>query len=292
MSITISAELVKELRERTGAGMMECKKALVAAMGNIDDAIEAMRKAGQAKADKKAGNIAAEGVTTVLINEEGKGVILEVNCQTDFVANDNSFKAFTAMVAEQALAKQTDDLNTIAAIEINGTTIENTRQELIAKIGENVQIRRAKFLQTEGIIGAYIHGGRISVLIELQGGDKELAKDIAMHIAASNPLFISPSEVSTDLIEKEREIFEAQANTSGKPKEIIEKMVEGRIKKFLDEISLLGQPFVKDPSITIGNLLKKSNATVTSFIRFGLGEGIEKKVTNFAEEVMAQVKGS
>jgi len=293
MSITVSADQVKELRERTGAGMMECKKALVAAGGDIEAAIDAMRKAGQAKADKKADRITAEGLTVVLTSADGKeGVNIEVNCETDFVGKDANFKEFVAMVAAQALANKTDDLSAIANIDVDGRTVETARQELVAKIGENIQIRRAKYLRTDGMIGAYVHGGRIGVLVELIGGNPELAKDLAMQIAATNPLVIAPTDVPAETVAKEREIFEAQAMESGKPKEIIEKMIEGRIKKFLDEVSLLGQPFVKDPDINIASLLQKSNAKVVAFTRFAVGEGIEKKVDNFAEEVMAQVRGS
>lgn len=291
--MSITAEQVKELRERTGAGMMECKKALVEAQGDIEAAIDAMRKSGQAKADKKAGRVTAEGLTIVLTSADSKeSILIEVNCETDFVAKDANFKEFVAMAAAQALANKTDDLNAIANINIDGKTIEQARQELVAKIGENIQIRRAKYVRTDGLMGAYVHGGRIGVLVELLGGDAELAKDLAMQVAATNPLVIAPADVPAETVAREREIFEAQASESGKPKEIIEKMIEGRIKKFLDEVSLLGQPFVKDPNVTIANLLQKANAKVVSFTRFAVGEGIEKKVDNFAEEVMAQVRGA
>lgn len=292
MSVTITADQVKELRERTGAAMMDCKRALVEANGDIEAAIKAMRESGQAKADKKADRIAADGLTAVVVSADGKeGVNIEVNCETDFVAKDTNFKEFVAVVAAQALANKTDDLSTILNCTVNGQTIEQMRQELVAKIGENIQLRRAKFVRTDGILGAYVHGGRIGVLVELAGGNAELAKDLAMQVAATNPLVIAQSDVPADLVAKEREIFAAQAMESGKPKEIVEKMIEGRIKKFLDEVSLLGQPFVKDPNTTIAALLQKSNAKVLSLVRFGVGEGIEKKVDNFAEEVMAQVRG-
>lgn len=293
--MTIAAEKVKELRERTGAGMMECKKALVASQGDIDKAIEAMRKSGQAKADKKAGRIAAEGIIVLLRSADNKhAVIIEINCETDFVARDESFKKFAEAVAATALASKIRDVESLSSATLKDTqmTVEQARQQLVAKIGENVQIRRLQYIDTQGgAIGAYVHGGRIGVLIDVQGGDEELRKDLAMHIAASNPRVIAPSEVPEDLVAKEKEIFMAQASESGKPADIVEKMIGGRIKKFLDEVSLLGQPFVKDPAISVSDLLKKSQATTLSFIRFEVGEGIEKKTENFAEEVMAQVRG-
>lgn len=291
---TISAKQVGELRERTGAGLMECKKALLAVGGDIDAAIEAMRKSGQAKADKKAGRVAAEGIVVVKSSTDGKtAVVLEINCETDFVARDESFKHFAEAVAAQALATRTTDLIALSALPLaGGQTVEQARQALVAKIGENIQLRRLTLLESTGVVGAYVHGGRIGVLVQLTGGDLALAKDLAMHIAANNPQVVSPNEVSADLITKEREIFAAQAQTSGKPAAIIEKMVEGRINKFLDEVSLLGQPFVKNPDITVAQLLKQANANVVSFVRFEVGEGIEKQTENFADAVMAQIRGS
>ncbi|KTD26874.1 elongation factor Ts [Legionella israelensis] len=290
--MTISAALVMQLRERTGAGMMECKKFLVAADGDIEKAISEMRKAGQAKADKKANRIAAEGVIVVARSADGKSaVMLEINSETDFVARDESFTNFADKVAETALHADTTDVNELLKETLPGNmAIEDARQELVAKIGENIQIRRIARLSSEGVIGYYLHGNRIGVMVALKNGDESLAKDIAMHVAASRPMVVSRDQVSAESIENEREIFTAQARESGKPQEIIDKMIEGRINKFMDEVSLLGQPFVKDPNIKVGQLLKEKNAEVLSFVRFEVGEGIDKKEDNFVEEVMAQVR--
>lgn len=291
--MSVSAALVKELRERTGAGMMECKKALVEVNGNIDAAIEAMRKSGQAKAEKKAGRIAAEGLIYNLVAADGKhAIILEVNCETDFVARDENFVGFVEKVAAVALAKQATDVEALAQLALEpGKTVDEARATLISKVGENVKIRRIQLITAGTAIGSYSHGGRIGVLVNLKGGNAELGKDLAMHVAANSPLVVLPEEVPTEKLDKEREIFMAQAENSGKPKEIIEKMVEGRIKKYLDEVSLVGQPFVKDPNVKVANLLKDKAANVIEFVRFEVGEGIEKEQVNFAEEVMAQVKG-
>lgn len=291
---TITASLVQELRERTGAGMMECKKALVNANGDIETAIEAMRKAGQAKADKKGDRVAAEGIIVVKNSSDNKtAVVIEINCETDFVGRDESFKEFANKVADKALASKTADLAALLQLSLdNSMTIEEARRALVAKIGENIQIRRISFINTNGVVSSYVHGGRIGVLVELTGGDAQLGKDLAMHIAANNPLVINREEVSKEIVEKEKEIFSAQAQASGKPAAIIEKMIGGRISKFLDEVSLVGQPFVKDPSITVEQLLKQHNAKVIKFIRFAVGEGIEKQADNFVAEVMAQVRGS
>jgi elongation factor Ts len=291
--MAISAALVKELRDRTGAGMMECKRALEETNGNIDVAIENMRKAGQAKADKKADRTAAEGLIIIATNAE-MAAIAEINCETDFVARDENFRSFAQAVSEVALLHKTDDVaQLIESAMSNGTLLEEARKTLVAKIGENIQVRRAKLVNAEGCrIGQYSHGGRIGVLVKVKGGDDQLAKDIAMHIAASKPQFVRPDDVSPDVIAKEKEIFVAQAKESGKPDDIIEKMVQGRIRKFLDEICLLGQPFVKDPDQTIAQLLSQNKAEIQTFVRFEVGEGIEKKEVNFAEEVMAQVQGN
>jgi elongation factor Ts len=291
---TITASLVQELRERTGAGMMECKKALVNANGDIETAIEAMRKAGQAKADKKEGRVAAEGIIVVKNSSDNKSAaIIEINCETDFVGRDESFKEFATKTADKALAGKATDLNALLVLPLdNGMTVEEARRALVAKIGENIQIRRISAINTSGTVASYVHGGRIGVLVELTGGDAQLGKDLAMHIAANNPLVVNREEVSKDVVEKEKEIFSAQAQASGKPAAIIEKMIGGRISKFLDEVSLVGQPFVKDPSITVEQLLKQHNAKVVKFIRFAVGEGIEKQADNFVAEVMAQVRGS
>ena len=291
--MSISAAMVMQLRERTGAGMMECKKFLIATNGDMELAITEMRKSGQAKADKKADRVAAEGVVVIVRSEDGQSaVMLEINSETDFVARDESFTHFANSVAETALATGTVDVNALSTTMVLGShqTVEQARQELVAKIGENIKLRRIAYVSCEGVIGSYLHGSRIGVLVALKNGTESLAKDVAMHIAASRPLVVNREEVSADAIANEREIFTAQARESGKPQEIIDKMIEGRISKFVDEISLLGQPYVKDPNIKVGQLMKEKNAEVISFIRFEVGEGIEKKEDNFVEEVMAQVR--
>jgi len=292
--MAITAAMVKDLRERTGAGMMECKKALVAADGNIDTAIENMRKAGMAKADKKASRVAAEGLVIVAQSDDNQhAVIVEINSETDFAAKDKNFTGFAAKVAEVALTANPADVDALLATDFaDGETVETARQALIAKIGENIQVRRFERIETDGVLGAYIHGGRIGVLVEMQGGSNELAKDIAMHVAAINPQFISADDVPADVLKKEKDILIAQAQDSGKPAEIIEKMVGGRIRKFLAEITLLGQAFVKDSDVTVEKLLQQNKASVSKYTRLAVGEGIEKKEDNFAEEVMQQVKGA
>ncbi|MGE5153304.1 MAG: translation elongation factor Ts [Bdellovibrio bacteriovorus] len=294
--MAITAALVKELRERTGAGMMECKKALVEADGDIEAAIEAMRKSGQAKAAKKSGRIAAEGVVMIEVAPGAKrGVLVEINCETDFVAKDSNFGGFAAAVARTALAPEAGDVAVLAEMPLAGdpeTTVNGAREALIAKIGENVQVRRlVRFDDAEGMLYSYRHGVRIGVLVELIGGNETLGRDIAMHIAASNPLCVSADQVPAETLEKEREIFRAQALDSGKPANIVDKMIEGRVRKFLEEVTLLGQAFVKDPEITVEKLLKQAGAQVRRFARIEVGEGIEKRTENFAEEVMAQVRG-
>ncbi len=293
--MAVTAALVKELRERTGLGMMECKKALVETDGDLELAIENLRKSGQAKAAKKAGRTAAEGAVAVEVAEDGKkAVLLEVNSETDFVARDDNFKDFVAKVASCVLNTGITDMAQLADTPIaeGESTVEVTRQALVQKIGENVQVRRATVLESpEGVVGAYLHGSKIGVLVALKGGDAELGKDVAMHVAASNPLVVTPDQVDEETVNKEREIFTAQARESGKPEEIIEKMITGRINKFLKEISLVEQPFVKDPDTSVGNLVKKAGASIESFIRYEVGEGIEKEEVDFAAEVMAQAKG-
>ena len=292
----ITASLVKELRERTGAGMMDCKKSLQETDGNIEAAIENMRKSGMAKAAKKAGRVAAEGIIIIQQSDDGKrSVILETNCETDFVAKDENFIAFVNSAADVLLKNNpetVDDLLKLSFDEDSSKTIEDSRAELVAKIGENISIRRFNNIEHNGIVGTYLHGVRIGVIVELKGGNDELAKDLAMHIAASKPVCINPEEVSAEILEKEKAVFRSQAEESGKPAEIIEKMVSGRVNKFLKEITLVGQPFVKDPDVTIEKLLKSNDASVISFVRFEVGEGLEKKEDNFVEEVMAQAKGS
>lgn len=290
---TISAALVMQLRERTGAGMMECKKFLIATNGDIEQAIMEMRKAGQAKADKKADRVAAEGIIVIArSSDERTAVMLEINSETDFVARDENFTNFAAIVADVALTSLAKNVESLSNQTLPaGITVEQARQELVAKIGENIKLRRLERMHCEGgVIGYYLHGSRIGVMVALKNGSEALAKDIAMHIAASKPMVVSRDQVPAEAIENEREIFTAQAKESGKPQEIIDKMIDGRINKFIDEVSLLGQPYVKDPNIKVGQLLKEKNAEVISFIRYEVGEGIEKKEDNFVEEVMAQVR--
>ncbi|MCP5158888.1 MAG: elongation factor Ts [Gammaproteobacteria bacterium] len=288
----ITAALVKELRERTGSGMMECKRALQETGGDIELAVESMRKAGQAKADKKASRIAAEGVVVVK-QTRGAAVMVEINCETDFVTKNDDFRAFADAVTEVALNGEWADLDALQAANMpNGQSVEQNRRDCIARIGENINVRRfTRLATTDGILGGYLHGTRIGVLVELKGGDAELAKDIAMHIAASRPLCISADQVPAELLAKEKDIFAAQAAASGKPANIIDKMVEGRLRKYLEEVTLLGQPFVKDTEQSVGKLLKSRKAEVIRFERFELGEGIEKKSGDFAAEVMAAARG-
>ncbi len=293
--MAITAALVKELRERTGVGMMECKKALVETDGDIELAIENMRKSGQAKAAKKAGRIAAEGVIIIKRNDAcNKAAMLEVNSETDFVAKDEGFLAFAEAVAERVLNTEVASIEELMALPLHegeSTTIEEARHALISKIGENINVRRFERVETAGYIGAYSHGSRIGVVAAVKEGDEVLSKDVAMHIAASNPVCVAESDVPAALLEKEREIIMAQSKDSGKPDNIIEKMVEGRLRKYLAEVTLLGQAFVKDPDITVGKLLQANDAAVAEFVRFEVGDGIEKKQENFADEVMAQVRG-
>ena len=284
----ISAALVKELRERTGAGMMDCKKALTEANGDVELAIENMRKSGQAKAAKKAGRIAAEGV--ILARAEGNSaVMIELNCETDFVGKDSNFRAFGEQVLAIAVTNKISDLEALKAAEFaDGESVEVTLNNLIAKLGENMNLRRMIVVEGDNL-GTYIHGGRIGVVTKLVGGSADLAKDLAMHVAANSPQFVKPDDVSAEVVAKEREIQVDIAINSGKTKEIAEKMVEGRMKKFTGDISLTGQPFVKDPSVLVADLLKKEGADVLEFVRFEVGEGIEKIETDFAAEVQAQI---
>ena len=290
--VEITATLVKELRERTGSGMMECKKALQETQGDIEVAVELMRKAGQAKADKKASRVAAEGLI-VISQAVGAAAMVEVNCETDFVTKNDDFREFTAAVGEVVLNSEPADLEALLASNMaNGQSVEQNRRECIAKIGENVNVRRfARLAAPGGVLGCYLHGTRIGVLVELDGGDGDLARDIAMHVAASRPLCVSADQIPAEQVAKEKEIFAAQAGASGKPANIIEKMVEGRLRKYFDEVTLLGQPFVKDPEQSVEKLLKAHQARAVRFERFELGEGIEKKSDNFAAEVMAQARG-
>lgn len=282
----ITAGAVKELRERTGLGMMECKKALTEANGDMDLAIENMRKAGSMKAAKKAGRTAAEGLVMTRIADNGSyGVIVEVNSETDFAAREENFGAFVAKVLDKVFTTKVTD---VAKLMADG--LEEQRLALVQKIGENISVRRAVLVGGNGeTVGSYVHSNnKIAVLVALQGGDVELARDIAMHVAATNPLVVRPEDVSADVLKKEGEIYTAQAAESGKPADIIEKMVSGRLRKYIEEVSLTEQAFVKDPDIKIGKLAKQSNATVVSFVRYMVGEGIEKAVVDFAAEVAAQ----
>ncbi len=287
--MSITASMVKELRERTGAGMMECKKALVESDGNLDAAAEALRTAGAAKADKKAGRVAADGRVVIQANGS-KAVIAEVNSETDFVAKDENFIGFADAVAAAALESGVTDAAGLAALAMGGSTVEVARTELVQKVGENISVRRAEIIENDGPIGVYTHGARIGAVVALDGGDEQLARDIAMHIAAINPTCIDESQVPAETLETEKRIFTEQAVESGKPPEIIEKMIGGRINKFLKEITLVGQPFVKDDKQTVGQLLRSAGASVVSFTRYEVGEGIEKKVENFADEVMKQIE--
>lgn len=293
--MAITASQVKELRERTGAGMMECKKALVETDGDMDTAIDNLRKSGLAKADKKASRVAAEGIVAISVSEDGsRGVMVEVNSETDFVAKNEEFVEFADQTAATVLANSPADVDALNEMDLVGgsTTVEGRRQELIAKLGENMTVRRFSVADSDGgVIGYYSHGGRIGVMTALQGGDAVLAKDVSMHVAASKPVALAEEDIPAEMLEKEKEIFTAQAAESGKPAEIIEKMIVGRMKKFVNEVTLLGQPFVKDPDVTVAKLMDNNSARIVEFARLEVGEGIEKKEENFADEVMAQVKG-
>jgi len=293
--MTITASMVKELRERTGSGMMECKKALVETGGDIEAAIEQMRKSGLAKAGKRAGKVAAEGMIEIARADDGRGAaMVEVNSETDFVAKGDDFRAFAAAVARTALEQAPADLDALLAAPLAGGngSVDAVRQELAVKIGENIKVRRfVRIDADDGALASYQHGTGIGVVVACNGADDTLGRDVAMHIAASRPVCVSEQEVPAELIAKEREIFAAQAAESGKPDNIVEKMVAGRLRKYLAEITLLGQPFVKNPDQSVGDLLKGAGAGVTRFERFEVGEGIEKKQEDFAAEVMAQVQG-
>jgi elongation factor Ts len=281
----ITASLVKELRERTGAGMMECKKALTENDGDIEASADWLRKQGLAKADKKASRVAAEG-RIVAAQGEGKAVLVEVNSETDFVAKDANFVAFTDAVAQAALSAK--DIDALKAAAIDGGSVEEARTALIAKVGENVQVRRMARIDSAHPIGAYVHGGRIGVLVEVEGGDPELARGLAMHIAAMNPPYISPAHVPADFVAREKEIAMAQVKDTGKPPEIIEKMVSGKVAKTVNELCLTGQPYVLDTNQTVEQALKAAGAQVLQFVRLAVGEGIEKKEDDFHAEVMKQ----
>jgi len=289
--MSITAAQVKELRERSGAGMMDCKKALVETGGDMDAAIEHLRKSGLAKAGKKSDRTAAEGLVVIASNSE-RAVLVEVNCETDFVAKDDNFSGFANEVAQLALTAGNIDELKQAAMK-DGSSVADATTQLIARLGENIQVRRMVSLDVgDATLGSYSHGGRIGVLLTLKGGDEELARDLAMHVAALNPPWRDVADVPAEVVEGEKKILVAQAEGSGKPAEIIEKMVSGRLKKHLSEITLTGQPFVKDGDQTVGKLLKGKGAEVIRFVRLEVGEGIEKQEDDFAAEVMQQVKGS
>jgi elongation factor Ts len=292
--MSVTAEAVRQLRERTGAGMMECKRALVETGGDLDLAAELMRKQGLAKADKKAARIAAEGVIVIERSPDGRAAaMVEINCETDFVAREHDFRNFASDVVRLALTGRLVDLDALMAAELAaGESVDTRRRALVAKIGENISVRRCVVLESAGLLGAYVHGTRIGVLVALEGGSDALAHDLAMHIAASNPRYLSAAEVPAEVLAKEREILGEQALKDGKSPEITARMVEGRLKKSLNEISLMGQPFVKDPDLSIEKLLAAAAARVLRFVRFEVGEGIEKKQEDFVAEVMAQVKSA
>ncbi len=287
--MSISASMVKELRERTGAGMMECKKALVETGGEMDGAVELLRKSGQAKADKKSGRVAADG--RVVIAVDGNiGAIAEINSETDFVAKDENFVAFAEAIAACVLSSDATDVAALSeALLADGRQVEAARTELVTKVGENISVRRFERIEAAEHLGSYTHGARIAAVVSITGGDADLARDLAMHVAAINPVCIDAGGVPADILERERRIFAEQAAESGKPPEIVEKMVTGRVAKFLKEITLVGQPFVKDLDVTVGKLLQSANASVAAFTRYEVGEGIEKKADNFVAEVMSQV---
>lgn len=292
--MNIPADAVKTLRARTGAGMMECKKALVETDGDLDAAAEIMRKAGLAKADRKAARIAAEGVIAAAQSADGhSATLVEVNCETDFVARQAEFQAFAAAVAEAALQAGVPTADAAAALPLAaGATVDAARRDLIARLGENITVRRLGRVQAPSIVGSYVHGTRIGTLVGVEGGHATLARDLAMHVAAANPQFLSPAEVPAATLSKEREILAAQAAAEGKAAGVIERVVEGRLRKYLGEICLSGQPFVKDPDRTVGELLQAAGASVSAFLRFEVGEGIDKRPENFAQEVLAQVKAA
>ena len=292
----ITALMVKELRDRTGAGMMDCKRALTEAGGDLEKAVELMRLSGQAKADKKAGRITAEGVVAIRVDAAGRhAAMVEVNCETDFVAKEAAFRGFVDAVCARVLASAPADVDELGKLPLDGEggpTIEEGRRALVAKIGENISVRRfASIDSMGGQLGTYLHGTRIGVVVDVEGADGVVARDIAMHVAASRPVSVAESDMPKEMLDRERAILEAQVADSGKPPEIRKKMVVGRVAKFLKEVTLLGQPFVKDPDRSVGEHLRASGASVLRFERFEVGEGIERRAENFAEEVMAQARG-
>ena len=289
----ISPALVKELRERTGAGMMDCKRALVEAKGAIDLAADLLRMAGAAKADKKASRVASEGRVAIKSDDQaGRHALLEVNSETDFVAKDDNFRAFVDTVAGLVLTKRPASVEELMRVTVDGQTVEELRLALVTKVGENIAVRRFELIESLGTVGAYLHGTRIGVLVQLEGGSAELARDLAMQVASLAPRYVAADDVPKDLVDKEREIIMAQTADEKKPPEILAKMVEGKLRKFVDEITLAGQVFVKDDKKRVRDLLAANKAKVKGFCRYEVGEGIEKKKDDFVQEVMAQAKQS
>lgn len=291
--MSIKASQVKELRERTGAGMMECKSALVEAEGDMDTAIQVMRRKGQAKASKKAGRVAAEGAVFIKANDNGtQAQMIEINSETDFVARDQSFVEFGQMVVQAALDHQVSDVKQLAEITLpSGETVEQTRKDLVAQLGENIQLRRLRFCRAQGGLSSYLHGERIGVVVDTVPANDQVGKDIAMHVAAFNPQAIKPDDVPQEVVEKEKQVFREQAQESGKPEHIIDKMISGRINKFLNESSLYGQAFAKNPEQTVADYLKEQGCDVHNFSRLEVGEGIETEQKDFASEVQEQLQG-
>ena len=295
--MSVTAEAVKILRERTGAGMMECKKALVEASGDLDAAAEMMRKSGLTKADKKAGRIAAEGVVVIERSADGKSAVLvEVNCETDFVARENDFQAFSANAGKLALATRTTDVSALLEAKLpDGSTLDDARRALIAKIGENISVRRIGLLEAPAVLGTYLHGSRIGALVALKSGEEAVAKDVAMHVAAINPAHLSIADVPAEVVAKEKsiqlEMIKADPKNAGKAEDMLVKIIDGKLRKWVGEITLLGQLFVKDDKQTVEQYLKQSKAEIVSFLRFEVGAGIEKKQEDFAAEVMKQAFG-
>lgn len=292
--MTITADAVKQLRERTGAGMMECKKALVEVGGDLDAAAELMRKQGLAKADKKATRVAAEGAIVIERAPDGlAAAIVEVNCETDFVAREQDFRSFAAATAQVALKTRSADVDALMGAKTDsGETLDERRRVLVAKIGENIAVRRVAYVTAPTVLGSYLHGTRIGALIALKGGDEALARDLAMHVAASNPAYTTSDQVPAEVVAKEREILTERTRGEGKAEEMLPKIVEGKLRKFFAEVTLVGQPFVKDDKVTVEKLLKQASADVVAYVRFEVGAGIEKKQADFAAEVMATVQGS
>lgn len=291
----ISAGTVKRLRESTGAGMMDCKNALKESGGDFDQAVQILRKAGQAQAEKRAGRVAAEGLVSVAHSDDGKTYVMtETNCETDFVARDEQFTGFAAAAARAALEGGASDVAGLAGLSLaDGRGFEDARETLVSKIGENVRVRRLDRVEISGDRGVhYVHGGRIGVVVDVAGGDEGVAKDVALHIAASSPMCVGPDEVPAEALAREEDIYRAQAEESGKPAPIIDKIIQGKMRKYLESVTLLGQPFVKDTDMTVGEFLKKNGATVKAFRRYEVGEGIEKADDNFVEEVMQAAGGS